>query len=218
MICLAAALVSGCNTFGVVANDIGGTPEVAAKWTPSKAPTLVLVDYYSTSPNGDLECDRIGQYLMDDLAQNNVVPVLDFSRLTSLRDRVGESYRKMSIAAIGRAVGAKQVIYVNLRSLYSDVVMGSDTVKWRAAANVTVVDATTGKSLWPIDLAGGHPIAAETDYIPGNANHDDILARDGLDRNVARQVGDLFHNWVRSSDSMLDTSNMDSDEYAPPNQ
>ena len=202
--CLALCVSTGCNTFGVVANDIAGTPEVAAKWQPASQPTLVLVENYNLTPDGDVECDRVGHYVMQDLSQNNVVPLVDYAKVTALRDDDPASYAKMSVAAIGRQVGATQIIYVNIREMSSDTVLGTNTVKWTAAANVTVVDAKTGRSLWPTDLAGGHPIAAETQYDEIDPHHDELLARDELDRNLAGQIGDLFHNWMRETDSMHD--------------
>jgi hypothetical protein len=204
VVCLAMSLAAGCNTFGVIANDIAGTPEVEAKWIPASQPTLVLVENYNLTPDGDVECDRVGHYVMQDLQENKVVPLVDYSKVTTLRDNDPASYAKMSVAAIGRAVGATQVIYVNIRNMSSDTVLGTNTVKWSAAANVTVVNALNGKSLWPTDLVGGHPIAAETQYDDIDPHHDELLAHDDLDRNLAGQVGDLFHNWLRDTDSMHD--------------
>jgi hypothetical protein len=202
---LAFVLIAGCNFFGVIANDIGGTQERKAEWIPSKQPTLVLVENYAvTSAGEDVECNRLGAYIMQDLDQNHVVPLVDFNKVLTLRDQNPEGYRKMSVASIGRAVGASQIIYVDIRKLTSETMLGSNSVKWKADASVMVVDANNGRSLWPVDLAGGHPVAAETDFEEADPAHDDVLAQDSLDKNLADQVGKLFHDWM--SDTTNDAS------------
>jgi hypothetical protein len=55
-----------------------------------------------------------------------------------------------------------------------------------------------------VDLAGGHPVAAETDFEEADPAHDDVLAQDSLDKNLADQVGKLFHDWM--SDTTNDAS------------
>jgi hypothetical protein len=129
---------------------------------------------------------------------------VDFAKLTALRDADPEGYRKMSVAAIAQAVGAKQVIYVSLYDYNSDAPMGGTFVKWKASAKVKVVDAATGLSRWPVDLTDGEPLTAETDYKENEEGKGELAIRDELNRKLAEQIGNLFHSYQKGSDSAED--------------
>jgi len=63
-----------------------------------------------------------------------------------LRDSNGDEYNKMTIDGIGRAAGAKQVLYVQIT--YADVEhpTGSDQARGIMTARVRIVDSDTGET------------------------------------------------------------------------
>jgi hypothetical protein len=200
----AVLLVGGCAAFGVIGNELAGTPTVPAKYLPQSRPTLVLVENNLALEDGQADCDRLGRYVSQDLEANKVVPLVDFQPLALLRDRDPEAYSRMSIAALGRAAGAGQVIYVSVVQYGSDEPMGSGTVQWKAAVRVKVVDAGTGAALWPTDLADGQPLTAETDYKTPDVAEGVSAVRDELNKTLADKIGKLFHPWQREHDEPED--------------
>jgi hypothetical protein len=192
--------VGGCALLGAAVDKTSGPATIPAKFVPPKEPTLVLVENYRLAAGGDVDCDRLGRYISQDLTENKVVPLVDFSTLTLLRDKDPDAYRKMSIAAIGKAVGAKQVIYVSVNDYGADTPMGSDNVKLRASAKVKVVDSQTGESRWPQDLADGEALSAETEYKDRGTDTNDVAVRDDLNKSLAEKIGKLFHEWQPDSD------------------
>jgi hypothetical protein len=196
-------LIAGCAA-GYIANEVAGTPTVEAEYVPPKEPTLVLVENYSISAGPDVDCDRLGRLIEQDLTENKVVPLVDDAALSNLRDRDLDAYRKMSIAAIGQAIGAKQVIYVNVLEYGSDSPIGGDIVKWKARVKVKVVDTSTGASRWPLELAEGEPLEVETDYKESDHDSGSEIVRDTLNKNLADKVDKLFHSWQKEHDDPED--------------
>ncbi|MGA2230017.1 MAG: hypothetical protein ABSH22_03745 [Tepidisphaeraceae bacterium] len=199
-----ALMVVGCSEAGLVANAAVGNSTVDAKYKPPKEPTLVLVENFRTAAGGDVDCDRVGRFLSSELTDHEVVPLVDFAKLTALRDGDPEGYRKMSVAAIGQAVGAKQVIYVSLNDFSSDSPIGGTFVKWKASVKVKVVDSATGASRWPVDLTDGEPLVAETDYKEADPDIGELAIRDELNKKLAEKIGNLFHSYQKDSDSAED--------------
>lgn len=193
-------LMGGCAVLGAAVDKTNGPAMIAAKYVPPKEPTLVLVENYRLAAGGDVDCDRLGRYISQDLTENKVVPLVDFGILTQLRDKDPDAYRKMTIADIGKAVGAKQVIYVSVNDYGADTPLGSDNVKLRAAAKVKVVDSQTGESRWPQDLADGESLSAETDYKERGTDANDLAVRDDLNKSLADKISKLFHDWQPDSD------------------
>ena len=64
----------------------------------------------------------------------------------------------------GRAVGARQVIYVNLVKFSTAAPIGSSELAGGAEALVRVIDVNTGHTLWPQDNSAGREIKYETKH------------------------------------------------------
>jgi hypothetical protein len=201
---LALATLPGCAIVGVVANDVGGNSMVPAQYIPPKEPTLVLVENFSVASGGDIDGDRLSHYVSDVLKQADIVPLVDYAGITRLREQDPMAYRHMSIAAIGQAVGAKQVIYVSVSEYSPTSSGGTDLVSWKGAVKVKVVDTQTGKSRWPEDLADGVPVSAETSFKETDPEKGDLLVRDELNQTLAKQIAKLFHEWEKDSDDAAD--------------
>jgi len=163
-ISLIALFTGGCVLLGGAIYKTTGPAMVSAKFTPSKVPTLILVENYVYEPDGSIESERIARYLADDLNEGKVVPLVDNARLDHVRDADPDGYKKMSIAEIGRETGAAQVIYVNLENFSIEAPLGSEKVKGTASLKVRVINANNGQTLWPLDAAQGEPLADSTDY------------------------------------------------------
>jgi|GEM_PF-839578 len=199
-----AAILSGCQVLGAIAGAGAGPSTVDAQYKPPQEPTLVLVENYSIASGGDVEGDRLGRYISEELTTNKVVPLVDYARLTQLRDQDHDAYRKMSVAQIGRAVGAKQVIYVNVGEYGPQTPGNGDLVNWKGSVKVKVVDATTGGSPWPSDQAAGEPVVAETHYKELDPEKGDVPVQEELNKMLGEKIGRFFHSWQKDRDGPED--------------
>ncbi len=199
LVTILALSLSGCSAIGVLAYKVYGPPKIEAKYTPAKAPTLVLVENYQHQSSARGDADLLARYLADDLAANNVAPMVDLDRLTALRDAKPMEYPKMSISGIGQTLAAKQVIYVRL--LNSDVtpLPGGEALQGSANVRVKLVDADTGETIWPTDLADGYPLSATT-KLGSHSTANAMDVRERLYHNLADQAAKLFYKWTPEDD------------------
>jgi hypothetical protein len=147
---LAALAGGGCAAPAVFAYKLFGPPPVPPRYTPPKTePMLVLVENPHSGAIAIPEADELSRVIYEELDAQKVAPQIDPSRLHELRDRDTAAFDKMSIAEIGRAVGARQVLYVHVDRLDVENAPGSDMVRTRIAASLKVVNATTAMTAWP---------------------------------------------------------------------
>ena len=142
-------LVGGCNVVGAVQYAAMGPPAIPAMYQPNKVPTLVLVENYEAPSAAALDSDRLAMLLRRELKTHQVVPVVDPAALATLREQKPRDFGSMRISEIGQALGAEQVIYINL--IRSDVEQTAGLLKATLSARVKVVEAKTGRLLWPPD-------------------------------------------------------------------
>jgi hypothetical protein len=199
LVCVLLA-AGGCTLLGGAVYKATGPAGIPARYVPANRPTLILVENYVYAPDGSIESERIGQYLADDLKEEKVAPLVDLDKLNHIRDADPDGYKKMTIAEIGQAAGAAQVIYINLKDFSVEAPLGSDKIKGTASVRVKVVDAASGQSLWPLDAADGEPLADETAFKPRDPNGGDTNVRDELCKSLATKIGHFFHEWQPDSD------------------
>lgn len=159
---LAAAV--GCNVVGVVLGKAQGQVPIEAKYTPDPlVPLVVIVENYrrdSTSTASDAE--RMAKMIGDRLTEQKAATVVDPDKIRTLREQSPKAYEAMGVTQVARAVGAGQVLYVDLTGVGVGVQMGSDAAKGVVSANVRFIDARTGLVTFPADLADGAPVGYET--------------------------------------------------------
>ena len=144
------ALAGGCAAPAAIAYKLFGPPPVPPRYTPPKTePMLVLVENPQSGAIAIPEADELSRVIYEELDAQKVAPQVDPAKLHELRDRDTAGFDKMSIAEIGRTVGARQVLYVHVDRLDVENAPGSDMVRTRIAASLKVVDATTAMTAWP---------------------------------------------------------------------
>jgi hypothetical protein len=188
-----AALCGGCAVGGAW-QAIFGPNKIKAKYVPPKVPTLVLVENYRNPAVSQIDADLVASELCDQLKQNNVVPLVDPDKLTGVRDMDDAKYHAMSQVELGRAVGAKQVIYVELLESSVEADASAEAARGRVSAEVRVVDVDSGLTLWPLDEAQGYPLSADVPYNRADpdrvtAMHAQMLAQ------LSDAVAKLFYSW-----------------------
>lgn len=185
-------LPSGCNVIGGLTYKLAGPPEVAAKFTLAKRPTLVLVENYRSPGVAIADMELIASLVATKLNEKGVVPIVPAEKLFDVRSAKPTEFRKMLIPDIGKACGAEQVIYVDYQGGGVSPV-GTAAYQGKAASMVRVVDVATGQTLWPTDAAEGYSVGYQTKMISAEHRPEQIRSElfDGLAVNISR----LFHKW-----------------------
>ena len=193
----------GCNVIGVVASRVGPAPKVPAQFTPAKTPVLVLVENFHNPASLRLEADSIARHLAEELEMKDVAPVVDEAEVAALRQKGASAYRQMPLDAIGRAVGARQIIYVDLEQFEISHALASELLGGDAAARVRVVD-DAGAVLWPVNSAGGFPVSVKIQPEPVAIGTGDFAVRRKLHAALADKVAKLFYAYSSEGEEIVD--------------
>ncbi|HEY7115965.1 MAG TPA: hypothetical protein VH475_05245 [Tepidisphaeraceae bacterium] len=151
MLLAVATAGGGCALPGAIAYKVFGPPPIPARYAPPQTqPMLILVENAHSGSVAIPEADELSRVLYDELhAQKTAPPLIDPAHVHELRDHDPSAFARMTIAQIGRALGADQVLYVEVNRLDLDSPPASEMVKLRMTANVKVVDATSAVTAWP---------------------------------------------------------------------
>ena len=184
----------GCQYAGVVSDRTTG-PTVNAKYVPSKTDTmLVLVESYGLSLDSGIETQHMTLVLRKTLEDAKIANLVDQQTLERLKDSAPQQYPPMTIADIGRRVGARQVLYVNIWR--SEIVKpaGSGQMRGHMDAVVKIVDSATGDTRWPSN-APSEDVQITTNWTPESADttEDDLRAQ--MADQMAEDIGKLFHDY-----------------------
>src|SRR5579863_2802357 len=146
---------TGCNVMGIGGYLAGAGMKSPPEYKLLNRPTLVLVENFENPDLYAAPSERISRGISDSLTENKIASFIDLTKINDLKTSDASDYHKMDIPAIGRAVGAKQIIYVNLVKFTADAPIGGDRLRGQAEAQVRVIDSESGRTLWPLDSSGG---------------------------------------------------------------
>ncbi len=192
-------VAAGCSLVSVVSERTVGQT-VKAKYVPIKTDSmLVLVESYELALDSPIESEHMTLTLNKTLADNKVAPMIDEQRLEKLRDT--DSYRQMSIAEIGRKVGAKQVLYVNITRAEIEKPTGSGQMRGHMEALVKIVDSQSADTRWPTD-APSEFVQITTQWIPQSPDKTDNDVRAQMSDEMADDIGKLFHDYQVDQEPM----------------
>ncbi len=194
-------LAGGCGALGLAAAKLGPPETVPAQFKLANVPTLIMVENYEDPAPSLSESERVAKYIGIDLHGEDVpekerVPLIATTKISDLRSAQPAAFAKMKVSDIGAAVGAEQVIYVDLQYAAVETMTGSQILRGRADGKVKVIDCKTGLTLWPQESAGGIPVAFSTNLkrLAEEGATAESIKDDTLD-GFARRVGRLFHKW-----------------------
>ena len=185
---------AGCNIIGAVAAKVGPEPTVPAQYVLAKDPVVVLAENYHNPASLRMESDAVARMVGEELKLNDAASVVEPAKVEELRQAKGPAYRKMALDAIARAVDAKQIIYVDLERFEIEHALGSELLTGKAEARVRVVD-DAGELLWPIDSAGGYPVAVKIEPQRVASGAGDQAVRQQVHGALADRIAKLFYNW-----------------------
>lgn len=194
LLLLAALLPAGCAAFGLAAYKLGGPDNVAAQYVPPKTTMLVLVEDYRSPGSRRVEADRIARDLSAELKANKVAPMVGDDVLPRLRDEWGETYRRLTIPAVGQAAHATQVLYVDLQDFSVSPALGSQMIQGKAEARIRIVDVASGLTRWPADEAAGRAASVRVPYSKAETNADIDAVSQKLTQELSDQIAKLFYD------------------------
>ena len=195
--------LSGCAMIGAMAYKMSPDVTVPARYVPKKEPMVVIARTSQNAGGAALEAERLGRYVTEDLKDHKIGPMLDPSALTQFQSRraggsvwaaavtTAPAARPMTLAELGRAVGAKQILYVDLTAFSVESALGTDMVKGQAEARVRVIDADTGQTRWPTDTTQGYVIPLSTPF----AATGEAAVRERMTKDLATRIARLFYSW-----------------------
>lgn len=184
--------LDGCTPAGALAYKLAGPRPIPAQYKPTKEPMLVLVENYHNPSAARLDAYQLSNRLADELRFYRVAPVVDPSTLETVQS--DPAYAKMTIPAIGRAVGAGQILYVHVKRFAVEETVAGEMIKGTAEMTVRVVDARTGATRWPID-ASGHPVLIAMPWQRQVDGATDVGLRDQMSRSAATYIVKLFRKY-----------------------
>ena len=194
----AAFLVSalgGCQIAGIVADKVS-PPTVEAMYVPGKTTQLlVIAENYRQPTQSASDADRVAKLVGDELAKEEVALIVSREKLSLVKDMRPAEYAKMSVVDLGKAVGAQQVLYIDLSGIGVGAQPGSDVLKGIAQATVKVIDISSGEVVFPQDVAEGVPVTFETPiyHASPRATPDAVRAQAIL--GLSAKIGRLFHSY-----------------------
>ncbi len=145
--------MGGCNVAQAVETITRPDPVVEAKFDLAPGPAVIMFDdQRSVVTPVRLRRDVAEEatvVLMECADMSEMISPMDAMRLAHKLDRKGRA----SISAVGKGVGANQVIYVEPIVFSVPAIVG--TSEPRAVFRVKVVESATSTRLWPSDDEGG---------------------------------------------------------------
>jgi hypothetical protein len=190
----ALLLTAGCEAIGAVLHPLVGELPVDAQYIPKEVPTLVFVENYRSPDEAQLDGDQIAHAVTDELKHATKLEMIDPDKLAPLREEDPTKFRAMTCQSVGRAVGAKQVIYIDLLESGVTGDISQSVVHANAVAQVKVIDVETGNTLWPADASHGTEMKAEADYDPNDNNKAQSMRTEML-ASLSSRISKLFHRW-----------------------
>ncbi len=194
-----AAATVGCEVFGIAASMFS-SGKTKAVYELQNQPTLVLVD----DPNHQLGNpglrDQIANEIGFHLERQKVIDsVIAPAQLNNLVAALGERYAATPVDQIGRRLGARQVIHVQVESVALQT--GPGVIQPTARVQVKVIDADHGQRLFPTGSAvpaGGYALTIQFRQRPHeqiDRGSSVVLGRQ-LAQRIARDVARLFHDYA----------------------
>lgn len=192
---LFGALCGGCNYLIPASYLIEGPPKEPARYELPRRKTVVYVDDRANRMTRAALRTAVGEEVGTLLLQQALVPeVISARDAVAYARRVDTSEKQVSIRKIGEAVGAEQVIYIDV----DEYRISADGATPRPAAivNVKVIDVGSGARLWPDGTDEGERMIVRTREQSTelyNSSAGRRRVEDALAKQVAEDVSKLFY-------------------------
>ena len=199
-------LPCGCNIIGagaVVGNKILGPSSIDPAYPLGTEPVLVLVENFRNPVGAMSDSEEVTQFILEAFHENlkadkdkpAKINLIDHEKLLEFRNAPHSNYARLKIPEIGKALGAKQVLYVDLQVSGVDFTPGSELLRGKFSATVKVVDVATGQTRWPSDIPNGYPVSWESKPQRPTDEVYPAAVRERALRVGADHIARLFYKW-----------------------
>ncbi len=203
---LLLAGLAGCTAVGagaVVASKVLGPGAVDPVYTIGPEPTLVLVENYRNPVGAMSDSEQVTRFVTMAMNENlkadkdkpPQITIIDPEKLIELQNGRPAEYSKMKIHEVGRALGAKHVLYVDLIASGVDMTPGSELLRGVFNANVKVIDTATGQTLFPTDVPEGLAVSWQTKPQRPSDRVYPAAVRERALRVGSDHIARLFYKW-----------------------
>lgn len=196
---LLVTLGSGCAAAGFAAYVLQPPPKVEAKYKPTSRPIVVFVDSDHARGSGAQALavrDSLASFIVEELQKNKVGEVVESYKVYDLRTSDPKAFKTMTVDEVGRRTGGEQIIYVDLKKVAVGETTGGKLLRGELVAIVKMVDATTGKTVWPDNLSEGYPLDLDTPFTMSDETTSVESMREGIARSAADQIAKLFYTYT----------------------
>ncbi|MDB5173176.1 MAG: hypothetical protein JWN51_1949 [Phycisphaerales bacterium] len=189
--------LSGCAPLGALASKATPAPKIPAEYVPVQEAMIVLVEGYENPGIVGFLGGHMERMIAEQLITHNVAPIINPNLVNDFRTgKSGDEYRTIKIAAIGQALKAKQVLYVNVTQFAVDSAGGSMMTKGKSEVRVRVVDTATGETRWPRDSSTGQVLQLNTPYMELSGGTTEAVLREKMARALSERVARLFYDFT----------------------
>ncbi len=186
-------LLAGCQMIGALAAKGMGPAATPAMYVPNKVPTLILSEHTAASGVDDISSQDLGRRTAELWQMHKLAPLIDLSKLEEFHLRQGAAYDGLSITAIGRALAAQQVLYLDVKDNRIESAGDADTIRAKASVRVRMIDVATGQTLWPPDAVEGYALDAVTDYAARGGGVNESEQMEAVRSIMADKIAKLFY-------------------------
>jgi hypothetical protein len=183
---------AGCALTGAVAYKVTQGDKIPAKYVPEAEPMVVVAENWRNPDGSSTDAEQLARFIWADLRDHNVAQQIDPTEVMDLKSRTS-NFHSMTVAQIGKRVGAQQVLYINITDIAVEGAVGADSRRAKCTARVKIIDAETGKVLWPSDLAQGYPVATQTSMVQIKSQEDEVALHQTLQEQTAVKIARLFY-------------------------
>ena len=197
---LMLAACAGCQALGAIVAKSVGTPAIPAQFVPAKVPTLVFCEHRPRANVDDVATEDMGRRVSAIWGREQISPVIDVSKLDELRsspstNTTSADITSMSIDAVGRKLGATQVLYIDMLNDQIETPPASDLIRGKISVRVRIVDVKTAVTLWPRDAVEGYPMDEQSDWTARGEGVNDSTIEEGTRNAVAESIVRLFYKY-----------------------
>src|SRR5262249_30739191 len=94
---------------------------------------------------------------------------------------------------IGKRVGAKQVLYINITEVALSGAIGAETASGKCSARVKIIDTESGQARWPEDAVQGYPVTVKSPTVNARDESDEAALRQAPQQQLATKIARLFY-------------------------
>jgi len=189
-ISVVAGVCSGCAAPSAILYKFMGPPPIPPKYVVPQTPLLLLVENAYSGAVAIPESDELASVIYGDLHDHKVAPLIELARLHELRDASPQAFSKMTIAQIGHALGAAQVLYLHVDQLDIEVPQGSEMVRVKVSVKAKIIDVASALTVWPVS-GDTEPYDNETRLQRADAT----ITRSSLNHQMLRDSGLEISRW-----------------------